>query len=253
MFDLGRILIAKLQLDYVCGLRSDRAIKEALVKLPSGIYATYDEILHQLCSKNPDDIEDMKRILHWLACSLEPLTLDQLAEIVSIRAEDRSLDKSGIATDPMDLAACCGSLVTIHIQETLDGGYSDLRGPDITLITLAHASVEEYLKSGKIGRDLSLVFHIDERIVHRKLAKTCLQYIGFEDFETPIEHPVSLETPCSYFPEGRPNSCIERTLPKTGCAPEQLTNTPQSSQKSDREVYLRGLCMSALGCALAPE
>lgn len=188
-------MIAKLQLDYVCGLRSDRAIKEALAKLPSGVYETYDEILQQLCSKNPDDMEDMKRILQWLTCSLEPLTLEQLAEVVSIRPEDPRLDASGIATDPMDLAAYCGSLVTVHIQKGLDGRYGgDLRGPEITLITLAHASVEEYLKSGKIGQGLSSLFHVDEKIVHRQLAKTCLQYVGFEDFETPIEQPVSLQT-----------------------------------------------------------
>ena len=189
-----RILIAKLQLDYICGLRSDRAIKEALVKLPSGIYATYDEILHQLCTKNPDDVEDMKRILQWLVCSMEPLTLEQLAEIVSIRPGDRVLDQSGIATDLMDLAACCGSLVAVHTQETSYGQYGDLRGPQVTLITLAHASVEEYLKSGKIGRGLSSIFHMEANVVHHELAKTCLQYVGFEDFEQPIDQPVSQKT-----------------------------------------------------------
>jgi hypothetical protein len=54
--DHNRILIAKLHLGYVCGLKSDRAIKEALIKLPSGIYATYDDILRQICSKRPDDL-----------------------------------------------------------------------------------------------------------------------------------------------------------------------------------------------------
>lgn len=198
--NLARILIAKLQLDYVCGLRSDRAIKEALVKLPSGIFATYDEILHQLCTKNPDDVEDMKRILQWLVYSMEPLTLEQLAEIVSIRPDDRSLDESGIATDLMDLAACCGSLVAIHTQDTSSGQYEDLRGPLVTLITLAHASVEEYFTSGKLGRGLSSTFHMDAKVVHHELAKTCLQYVGFEDFEHPMEQPVGLRLPfCSFF------------------------------------------------------
>jgi hypothetical protein len=78
----SRILIAKLQLDYICGLKSDRAIKEALIKLPFGIYQTYDEILYQLCSKRPDEIDDIKRILQWLVYSKVPLTLEQVAEIV---------------------------------------------------------------------------------------------------------------------------------------------------------------------------
>ena len=109
-----------MQLDYLCGLRSDRAIKEALAKLPSGIYATYDEILRQLCTKNPDDVEDMRRILRWLVFSMEPLTLQQLAEIVSIRPEDRSLDESGISTDALDLASCCGSCLALVPFHTLE-------------------------------------------------------------------------------------------------------------------------------------
>ncbi|KFY35817.1 hypothetical protein V494_05576 [Pseudogymnoascus sp. VKM F-4513 (FW-928)] len=183
----GMILIAKLQLDYIGRLKSDRAIKEALIKLPSSIYETYDEILNQLCCKNPDDIQDIKRILQWLLCSRVPLTLEELAEAISIRPGDETLDESGIATDIMDLAACCGSLVNINTQMTSHGQYEDLRGPQVTLITLAHASVEEYFKSGNIGRGMSLDFYMDVEILHHELAKTCLQYIGFEDFELPID------------------------------------------------------------------
>jgi hypothetical protein len=162
------------------------------VKLPSGIFATYDEILLQLCTKNPDDVEDMKRILRWLVFSMEPLTLQQLAEVVSIRPDDLTLDVAGITTDLMDLAACCGSLVTVHTQSTSSGQYEDLRGPKVTLITLAHASVEEYLTSGKIGSGLCSIFHMDAKAVHHELGKTCLQYVGFEDFVSPMKQPVGL-------------------------------------------------------------
>jgi hypothetical protein len=152
---LVRILIAKLQLDYVCKLKSDRAIKEALIALPSGVY-------------------------------------EELAEAVSIQPDDRMLDQSGIATDVMDLAASCGGLVTIRTQDTSESAYEDLRGPRITLITLAHASVEEYLTSGKIGRGLADKFHMEPKAVHHELAKTCLQYVGFENFKDPISFDVCI-------------------------------------------------------------
>ena len=182
------------------------------MELPSGVFATYDEILYQLCTKNPDDVEDMKRILQWLAFSMEPLTLQQLAEIVSIRPNDRALDDSGIPTDLTDLAACCGSLVTILTQDASSAQSKDLRGPEVTLITLAHASVEEYLTSDKIGRDLSSNFHMDAKAVHHQLAKTCLQYIGFEDFEQPMKQPVSLRYPCSRMRGA--DRRIDRALPR---------------------------------------
>jgi hypothetical protein len=188
--DHSRILIAKLHLDYVCGLKSDRAIKEALIKLPSGIYATYDDILRQICSKRPDDLEDIKRILQWLMYCMVPLTLQQVGEIVSIRPGDRILDKSGIATDLLDLVACLGSLVTLHTQDTSANMYEDLRGAQLTIMSLAHYSVEEYLKSGKMSADLAVKFHVEPPNIHFELAKICLQYIGFEDFSEPIEQPV---------------------------------------------------------------
>jgi hypothetical protein len=188
-------LIAKLQLDYICGLKSDRAIKEALIKLPSGIYPTYDEILHQLCSKRPNEIDDIRRILQWLLYSMVPLTLEQVAEVVAIRPEDKRLDESGISTDLLDLAASLGSLVALHIQDTSGGVYEDLRGPQVTLMTLAHYSVEQYLKSGQMGRGLSEIFHMDSKVIHSELAKTCLQYIGFDDFAHPMEQLVSIYLP----------------------------------------------------------
>jgi len=190
MLNRQRILIAKLQLDYVCGLKSDRAIKEALAKLPSGVYATYDEILRQLCTKRPNDIEDMRLILQWLQYSMVPLTLPQIAEAISIRPGDKSLDESGIATDLMDLASSLGSLVTIYTQDTTRSRYSDLRGPTLTFLSPAHYSVEEYLRSGQMDPTLAITFQFDPKATHDNLAKICLQYIGFEDFSEPIEKSI---------------------------------------------------------------
>jgi hypothetical protein len=144
--DNHRILIAKLHLDYFCGLKSDRAIKEALVKLPSGINATYDEILQQLCVKYPNSIDEIKRILQWLVGSIVLLTLRELAEAVSIRPDDVELDREGIANDLLDLAESCGSLITLRPGGLRPGSYKDPNGPADMLIPLAHSSVVEYLK-----------------------------------------------------------------------------------------------------------
>ncbi|KAH8892222.1 hypothetical protein GQ53DRAFT_823022 [Thozetella sp. PMI_491] len=186
----GMILLSKLQLDYICGLRSDRAIKEAMNRSPSSMYATYDEILRQLCSKRPGDIETMKSILQWLIHCKVPLTLRQVAEIVSIRKGDQYLDESGIATDVWDLASCLGSLVTLHTEDTSGEIYTDLRGTQVTVMTLAHYSVEEYLISGKMDPELAMVFPMDPDSIHLQCAKLCLQYIAFDDFKCPIAGPV---------------------------------------------------------------
>lgn len=183
-------MIAKLQLDYICNLKSDRAIKEALATLPKDIYATYDEILQQLCLKRPNDVVEIRQILQWLAYCKVPLTLGQLAEAISIRPGDRYLDETGIATDVLDLAACCGSLVTVQSQDT--GGSENTRGmtPQKSVIILSHASVYEYLKSRKIEPLLAEKFPMGSESVNLALAETCLQYIGFQDFEGAIKREV---------------------------------------------------------------
>lgn len=159
-------------------------------KLPSTVYQIYDDILNGLVQKHPDDVDDIGRILRWLVGSMIPLTLNQLAEAISIRPQDRYLDRSGIATDVLDLAACCGALVTVHDQDYLLAGLGSLRKARQTLITLSHASVEEYLKSGQMRPDLAMLFPMHENSVHREITNTCLQYIRFQDFISPIQQPV---------------------------------------------------------------
>lgn len=178
-----------MQLDYICGLKSDWSIKDALQTLLIGINATYDEVLQQLCVQHPESIDDIKLILRWLVGSAVPLTLDQLAEAVSIRPGDERLERDGIATDPMDLAACCGSLITLYMQDTDVNSYDDLRGSGTTMIGLSHASVEEYITSEAIKHGPSKSFSMDLSSVHRGIAETCLQYVGFKDFEEPINLP----------------------------------------------------------------
>jgi len=193
-----RILIAKLQLDFICRLKSERAIVEALSKLPSTVFQIYDDILGGLIQKYPDDVEDIGRILRWLVGSMVPLTLNQLAEAISIRPQDRYLDRSGIATDVLDLATCCGALVTVHDQGSLQSGPSSITSDQKTLITLSHASVEEYLKSGKMRPDLAERFPMDELLIDREIMNTCLQYIMFQDFTSPISISVCV-SPQSYW------------------------------------------------------
>ena len=121
-----------------------------------------------------------------------PLSLEQVAEIISMRTSDAELDQSGIATDLLDLADSLGSLVTLYTLDTRGNIYEDLRGPQVTFLTLAHYSVEEYLQSGQMASDLLGLFDMDAQSVHGELANMCLQYVGLRDFMTPIEKPVRI-------------------------------------------------------------
>ena len=201
------ILIAKLLLEHLCSLRTDRAIKDALEGLPSGINATYDEVLYRMYNTHQKDIYILQQILRWLVGCKVPLTLDQLAEAISLRPQDKALDPDCIPNDIQDLIACCGSLVTVTTQVTTEAMYPDLRGHRIDIVALAHASVGEYLTSGEIGKGLlrrrdlrrspesveqmARLFNTELQMVHEELSLLSLQYIGLNDFYQHIQDPVS--------------------------------------------------------------
>ncbi|KAA6408778.1 MAG: hypothetical protein FRX48_07121 [Lasallia pustulata] len=166
----GLFLQAKIQLEYISTMGTDRAIKAALTSLPKGLDDTYERILQQIISKTPEKVEEVKTILQWLVESVAPMTLHELAEAISIEPNDTELDPDGIATDPEDLVAMCRSLVVLD------------RSIDPPIARLAHFSVEEYLLSDHIAHSSVACFHIDPSIVDLKIAQTCIQYLSFQDF-----------------------------------------------------------------------
>lgn len=178
----GRILLAKLQLDYICGLRCDRDIKAALTRFPVGLTGVYAQILDQISAKEPENIEDIKTIFRWLTGSFVPVSLGQIAEAISIRPWDRSLDKNGIATDPDDLAALCGSLVRVQRQGSFPGDNNYAH----RILSFAHFSIQEYLGSPSILESVSRKFHQDHATVHYSLARTCIKYLSLLDFSQPL-------------------------------------------------------------------
>jgi hypothetical protein len=92
------------------------------------------------------------RILQWLAFSLRPLSVEELAEVVAINVErETAFDRDEVLEDPMEVVDICMSLVSVVMTEG-----SSLSEPNCHLstisriVTLAHYSVQEYLVSARI-------------------------------------------------------------------------------------------------------
>lgn len=181
-----RFLQAKVQLEYVSGFKSDGAIKSALRNLPSGLDDTYESVLSEILLKTPAEAETVRTILKWLFGTYHVLTLDELAEAVSIQPEDAFLHVEMIATDPEDLVALCRSLVVID------------RTYDPPLVALTHFTVREYLHSQRLASSSARFFHMTEPLVHRDLASLCVQYLGFQDFAktAPVELLTTSDVSC---------------------------------------------------------
>ncbi|KAJ5433683.1 hypothetical protein N7491_004278 [Penicillium cf. griseofulvum] len=94
---------------------NDKAVRNAINDLPKTLHDTYIRILQKVESNNSEDIERVQHLLKWLVFGVRNLTLDELAECVSVDISDRggSFDFDGVFTDGEDVVELCGSLVTL--------------------------------------------------------------------------------------------------------------------------------------------
>ena len=118
-------------------------------------------------------MEEIKKVFQWVIGAFIPLPLKVIAEAISIQPEDTSLDQDGIANDLEDIIAMCGSLVIVD------------KVNDNPRVALAHFSIEEFMQSDRIRQSSVAFFHMVAPDIHMELAKICVQYLSFSDFEAP--------------------------------------------------------------------
>lgn len=109
----------------------------------------------------------------WIVSSLNPLTLGQLIEAISIEPGDTQRDTEKMITDGRDLLEMLGSLVTVD---------STLEDP---VVSLAHFTLDEFLRSDTLRAHESLwIFYVPVQYV-MNVGITCIQYLSFSDFKEP--------------------------------------------------------------------
>ena len=176
-----RFLWASIQLERICGLRTDRDIKRNLTTLPIGLDGIYIRILEQIQRQRPKAVEDVKRVFQWLIGSFHPVSLEEIAEALAVQPGDVTLDQDGIANDVEDIAQLCGSLVTVDRV----GGLAMSNTGKATSIAFAHMSIPEFLRSDRIKQSPVAAFCMDIPSVHADLTRTCVQYLSLSDFGMP--------------------------------------------------------------------
>ncbi|PWW74656.1 hypothetical protein C7212DRAFT_282956 [Tuber magnatum] len=163
----GMFRWVKHSLDRVARQRSNKAIRSTLNALSRNMDQTYERTLKNI---PPEDATLAQRVLQWLVCSFRPLTLEELVEAIAVELGASTLDRTTLLNDPEDITDICAGLVSL--------------GDDGKTVGLAHFSVKEYLISPHImSSPIAAPFRIDLQETHILLAKRCLTYLSFEDFE----------------------------------------------------------------------
>ena len=213
------------QLAYLCTLTNDKAIRSALQNLPKGIDETYVRILEKIKRDNAERMPEILNLLQWIAASKRPLTVDELAEAITIEPGAKYLDFDAVATKPEDVLRPCSTLVVVtpvqrseklyrHVAKRLREYEIVYRRHPATLyfeqpfertsetlqVGFSHFSIKEFLVSARILEypTVSEFFLGDSEKLEAKLFADCVTYLSFDDFcdpnlvEIASEHKYSL-------------------------------------------------------------
>lgn len=74
----GMFQWVRCQIESLCKLRNDNAIRAALFNLPRTLQDTYHRLVQRIEDCHPDDAETFRRVLSWLVRGVRDLTLNEL-------------------------------------------------------------------------------------------------------------------------------------------------------------------------------
>ena len=180
-------------------------LRKTLATLPTTLDDTYARIL---CNIDDEYQQYALHILQWLAFSMRPLHLKEVAELVAIDINDHpKFDPQRRLPDPEDVVEICSSLITVTESVSDDDEFNHLYSESYgAYVTLAHFSVYEYLISDIIPQGRAVSFKLDKVDCHVTLTKDCLAYLFHFDRIGSLTSDVFAEYPlaqyaAAYLPE----------------------------------------------------
>ncbi|KAJ5116102.1 hypothetical protein N7456_000450 [Penicillium angulare] len=168
----GMFLWVALQIDNLCTMCTDEAIRHALDDLPSTLSETFDRILRKFDSKLARSYQQL--ILEIIVASRYPLTPDELREALSVVPGEITWDPSRQVNDIFNILKCCGSLLTIDEEQNT--------------IRLVHSSVRQFLIDSE-SVDKSSRFTLKE--AQKRISDIVTTYLNYNIFETQLSTRVT--------------------------------------------------------------
>jgi ankyrin repeat protein len=152
--------------------------RKKLKQLPTTLYDSYDRILESISEEN---IGTVRSALMFLAHSMRPMTVEEIADAVLIDVEEQSFDPEERTVDPLSvILELCSSLVTVteaHQDEKLHLFSWTRQYGSLGVVRFAHYSVKEYIISERNRQTALNGFYFDEVSSHQHITQALLLYI----------------------------------------------------------------------------
>ncbi|KAF5688668.1 hypothetical protein FDENT_4753 [Fusarium denticulatum] len=164
----GMFLWAFFVIEDICSGKTDNEIRQALRNIPGDLPATFDRALSRIVQKRNQDIA--KKAFMLTNATLQPLTLSQLREALSIKPGQHTLRQEDLISGIERLPAWCENL--LYVEET-----------DNT-VRFSHHSIQEYLLALVSGEHGAL--HIDTNQCDKLVGELCITYVNLDNFQTTL-------------------------------------------------------------------
>ena len=183
----GMFLWVALQIESLCTMKTDDAIRQALADLPKDLSETFSRILRRSeVSGQPYQ----RRILELVTVARRPLTTEELREALSVAPGDANWNPTMLPNDIYSTLMCCGSLVIVDEEELT--------------VRLVHHCVKQFL--GRFKDSTNKAFMIGS--AEKRVADIVVTYLNYEVFETQLS---TLVVP-QIMAESVPSKIIHSTL-----------------------------------------
>ena len=215
----GMFLWIKLLHKRLSRSKSPPRLRKIIRDTPSGLDQAYERDLLYILSLDAEERDRAVAILRWTLFAFEPLTIRQLSEALLVEFEDEasSDDEISIKREYSGVSQACsdGSDTDDQSEDSTDGHYLplsevpdfetdetavyyllktcgsliELRGGEDgpksdQIVRFVHFSVQEYLLSTSDVKlpQMNKLQLSDRAFCHERLARTCLQYLVYDDF-----------------------------------------------------------------------
>ncbi|CAG8410376.1 unnamed protein product [Penicillium salamii] len=158
----GMFLLAKLHIESLYNKITRKAVRSALLALPTTLDDTYSEALQIIYDQPSDTVELAEIVLLWVICAHQPLTVAQLQHMHAMRelSEDMRFDDDDLP-DGEILTAVFGGLVSV------DG--------ESQTIQLIHYTAQDYFERSFAQKPMA---------ARLSLTQISLAYLALPNFES---------------------------------------------------------------------
>ncbi|KAJ7270190.1 ankyrin repeat-containing domain protein [Mycena rebaudengoi] len=153
----GMFLAAKLHIDSLTGKHTVKAVRKALINMPSDLTLVYDEVMQRIEAQGEDDRTLAYRTLSWIYNAKRLLLVSELREALAVEAGTHKLDLDNILDMVTVLSVCVGLVIVDQYH----------------IVHLIHHTLQDYLdqiQARKFAR------------AQTEITTTCITYLCFEIF-----------------------------------------------------------------------